>query len=656
MGRRERPGGSGRWRRRYVRSEGRSRRYTARGDREGRARDLREQPGQRDFWLGRGKASPEELRTRYGGCKPCICGSDAHELSRVAKPAEDRFCWVKGAATFDALRQACIDPERAYIGSTPPAPAAPSQVIDQIIVAGAPWARTPLVRLNPGLVAIIGARGSGKTALTDIIAAGCGSYKESERPSFLARAAEHLAGAQVTLKWLSVGAETCPLDSPVDTSADAYPRARYLSQQFVEDLCSNEGMPALIGEIERVIFEAHPTLERDGTVDFGELLDLRASRHRDVRRREEAALAAISDQIGIELDKGRQVSTLTRQVTEKERLVARYDNDRKSLLPKGEKKANQRLQELVAAAEVVRWNLRFFSVQQAALEALGNEVQDVRQNRAPEALRQTKERHSKAGLAASQWDEFLLGYTGDVDTVISAKAAQASRSALSWRGVRPSTPLSSDGSCLAGTADPKETPLAVLEAEIERLEGLVAADKETAQRVAAITKRLGEEMAALERLRERLTDCTGAKGRAASLAMQREAGYIRVFDAVVGEERVLSELYGPLRTRLAASGGTLARLSFTVNRVVDVAAWSTRGEALFDLRGGPFKGIGSLEKEARTLLAGARTTGDSTAVSQAMSAFRAKHQEALLDRAPHDRTRLFSYSCTWLWTTRTIGR
>jgi hypothetical protein len=196
---------------------------------------------QRDFWLGRGKASPAELLERYGGLKPCIWGCDAHEFARVGKPDEDRFCWIKGVPAFDTLRQAVIDPERAYVGAEPPTPAAASQIIDRIAIENAPWAQTPVIHLNPGLVAVIGARGSGKTALVDMIAAGCDSYQHSERPSFLARAAEHLAGAAVTLTWKAGDPATCPLDAPVNDWPDAYPRARYLSQQFVEELCSIEG-------------------------------------------------------------------------------------------------------------------------------------------------------------------------------------------------------------------------------------------------------------------------------------------------------------------------------------------------------------------------------------------------------------------------------
>ena len=92
----------------------------------------------------------------------------------MGQPVDQRYSWIKGALTFDALRQACIDPAgRAFVGVKPPTQAFPSQVISQVDIAFAPWATTPKIPLNSGLVAIIGARGSGKTALADIVAAGC---------------------------------------------------------------------------------------------------------------------------------------------------------------------------------------------------------------------------------------------------------------------------------------------------------------------------------------------------------------------------------------------------------------------------------------------------------------------------------------------------
>ncbi len=619
---------------------------------------------QREFWLGYGNASVSDLRERYGGQKPCLWGCDAHDLSRVGKPAEDRLCWIKGLPTFDALRQACIDPERAYVRPSPPSWAAASQIIDEVVVEGAAWAKTPTLRLNPGLVAVIGARGSGKTALADMIAAGCDSYEESEdRPSFLARAREHLSGSRVSLRWLSGGDPVSrPLDSPVNWSPDAYPRARYLSQQFVEELCSIEGMPALIKEIERVIFEAHPSLERDGAVDFDELLELRARRYRDARIREETALANLSDQIGIEMEKSRQVAPLKVQIAEKQKLIARYKGDRKNLLPKETTKTGERFQELVSAAEKVRGNLRYFANKQASLVDIKNEVQDLRQNRAPEALRSMKERYQNIGLEATDWDRFLLNYSGDVDGIVATKAGEAKKSAGSWKGTTPTSAVDDSGAFLSETAEPAKTPLAILEAEIGRLEKLVAADRETARQLSAVSKRIAEETTVLERLKEKLTDCEGSPDRATGLVVDREQGYVRVFDAVLGEERVLNELYAPLMERLKAAGGTLAKLSFTVARVADIAKWAKRGEDdLFDLRGGPFKGIGSLAKEANSMLEETWRAGDSAAVSAAMTKFRGKHQEALLEKAPYPRTDQSNYRpwsrrfAQWLYSTDHIS-
>ena len=619
---------------------------------------------QREFWLGHGVASVVELQERYGGPKPCLWGCDAHDLARVGKPAEGRFCWIKGLASFDTLRHACRVPERAYVSSSPPSWNATSQTIAEVRVEGASWIKTPALELNPGLITVIGGRESGKTALVDMIAAACDSYMESEeQPSFLARAREHLSGSRVSVKWLSDGdLNQCPLDSPVNRSPDAYARARYLSQRFVEELCSIEGMPKLIEEIERVIFEAHPSLERDGAVDFNELLKLRAGGYRDARAREKAGLASISDQIGIEIEKSREVKPLEAKIAEKEQLIARREKDRRSLLPKETKKAGEQLHKLVATAEKVRGYLRGFANRKASINGVKNEVQDLRQNLAPETLRSMMERYRNIGFKDVEWNRFLLEYSGDVDGIVAAKAEEVEKITRAWKGKKPSATVDDSGAFLTKTADSSKTPLAILEAEIERLEQLMAADKETARKLGAVSKRIAEKRNVLERLKEKLADRAGAKDRVKGLAADREDGYIRVFKAVLSEERVLNELYAPLVQRLTAAGGILAKLSFSVTRVADVATWAKQGEdELFNLRGGPFKGIGSLAKEANRMLYGAWRTGDAAAVSAAMTKFRKKHQDALLEKAPYPHTDQSKYRpwsrrfAQWLYSTDHIS-
>jgi hypothetical protein len=397
-------------------------------------------PAQREFWLGRRSATPAELRQRYGGLKPCMHGSDAHEQRTVGSPDADRYSWIKGAPEFDALRQAYIDPAgRAFVGPEPPVSAALSQVIASVEVRHAPWAMTPKLALNPGLVAIIGARGSGKTALADMIALGCDATAERLSPvSFLTRAQDLLHGASVSLSWRSGEESERSLDGSDEWLAAGYPRARYLSQQFVEELCSAHGMTdALMREIERVIFEAHPLSDRDGAVDFNELLDIRATRFREARAREEDTLASLSERIGTELEKETLVNPLKKQIDEKAKLIAGYASDRSKLVAKRSEARVARLEALTAAAEKVRAYLRFFSAQEQSLLALGDEVNNFRTHRAPETLRQMQERYKPSALKPDAWTPFLLDYTGDVDSSLTLHLARSRENAKAWKGTPP---------------------------------------------------------------------------------------------------------------------------------------------------------------------------------------------------------------------------
>lgn len=108
-------------------------------------------PAQREFWLGQRGVTVQELRARYDGCKPCLHGSDSHDQKSVGQPTDNRFSWIKGALEFDALRQACIDPEgRACVGEQPLRSAMPSQVISHIRIDNADWPSLPTSRSIPG--------------------------------------------------------------------------------------------------------------------------------------------------------------------------------------------------------------------------------------------------------------------------------------------------------------------------------------------------------------------------------------------------------------------------------------------------------------------------------------------------------------------------
>ena len=148
----------------------------------------------REFWLGHGVDDEATLTKKYGGTKLCIHGSDAHETAKLGKPDQDRYCWLKGDPTFDTLWQACLAPERrANVSASSPA-AGQHGRIDGVTIADTSWFTPGTVPLNTGLVAIIGPRGSGKTALADLVAVGAGSAQPFENEaSFVSRAGDLLA-------------------------------------------------------------------------------------------------------------------------------------------------------------------------------------------------------------------------------------------------------------------------------------------------------------------------------------------------------------------------------------------------------------------------------------------------------------------------------
>jgi AAA domain, putative AbiEii toxin, Type IV TA system len=259
-----------------------------------------------------------------------------------------------------------------------------------------------------------------------------------------------------------------------------------------------------------------------------------------------------------------------------------------------------------------------------------------------------QERHKASYLKPEEWTPFLLDYKRDVDTSLTTHLASARKGAKDWKGTSPPPATDSKVALIADDAELNRLPLALLEAEITRLERLVSVDRDAANKFSALSKRITDESAALDRLADKLADCEGAKERVKTLVQEREAAYVRVFEAILAEQAVLTELYSPLMTRLRAADGTLKKLSFSVTRVADVVRRAAEGERLLDLRQkGPFKGRGTLRQLAEAALKATWETGNPQTVSAAMAKFRSENQEALLERASVPKADQADYR-TWL--------
>lgn len=559
----------------------------------------------------------------------------------------DRYCWIKGEPAFDTLKQACIDPEyRAFVGKEPPMGALPSKTISHVSFENADWVKTKTVPLNAGLVAVIGARGSGKTALADMIATACDAvplnvWKEenAQTPSFLGRAKSLLTGASAKLTWANNDVDQRALDGSQSGASTAYPKARYLSQQFVEDLCSSAGMSdGLVQEIERVVFQAHSHQTTDDALNFTQLRTNKTFLYQQARNQEEKTIANLSNRIAEEIENETKVAKMSADTIQRTDKVKKLTEDRGKLRLTATPEQVARHSALAQAVEKKKTQVNAFRRQRRMFEALQVDVTSTHTNTAPELLRKTKDQFLESGLDDDQWSAFLLIFTGTVDNDLSNYIRSADQEIAKRQGTEIVVQDKAKA-LITDDANLETLTFHLLNAELDRLNGLISTDQKIRQSYTALTDKIAQETAALEAIKKQLAQARGAADQRKTLQSERLDCYGRIFNAIVNEQKALEDLYQPLLTKLAATDGTLSKLGFSVTRMVDVEKWGKFAENnLFDRRkDGATKGVGSLTQLMRDTLAPAWQTGSATEVQAAMTAFMDEHLSYLLSHAPYSR-------------------
>lgn len=215
--------------------------------------------------------------------KPIILCSDCHDPRNYTSKEN---LWIKANLTFEGLRQCIYQPkERVYIGTIPPAldrVAKNKKVnIDIISVHKIAEPRNEDVcwfdfdlPLNTGLVAIIGNKGSGKSAFSDIMGQVC-KCKTMRSASFLngnrfRKMPKNYAGDyNAEIKWKDGHIEEKTLDS--DDYGTVIEDAQYLPQKYIEEVCNDIGN-IFQEEIDKVIFSYVDRTERGNATNLAELV------------------------------------------------------------------------------------------------------------------------------------------------------------------------------------------------------------------------------------------------------------------------------------------------------------------------------------------------------------------------------------------------
>jgi ABC-type lipoprotein export system ATPase subunit len=224
--------------------------------------------------------------------------SDAHTWT--GSMDKDRlgncFTWIHADTEFEGLRQALREPEaRVYLGDMPDPLVRVSRngtkYIKEVVIRRKPeaeiedlWFTGEPTTLNPGLVAIIGNKGSGKSALLDVLGL-MGNSRRQDSASFLSKdrfkkPSDNKASAfEAVLRWCN-GESSTPrsLDSTVDQTD--VERVTYIPQKLFDSICnelaSHEKGPFDL-ELKRVIFSHVDAADRLGHKDLDSWIDARSS-------------------------------------------------------------------------------------------------------------------------------------------------------------------------------------------------------------------------------------------------------------------------------------------------------------------------------------------------------------------------------------------
>ncbi|MFC1846948.1 TrlF family AAA-like ATPase [Chloroflexota bacterium] len=219
-----------------------------------------------------------------GLSKPLIMCSDCHDIKKYQFKTP---CWIKANPTFLGLCMAIQQPEdRVFLGDKPPQLIRIEQNKTKYIKSISfsrkqecpekeMWFEDHQVLFNPGLVAIVGNKGSGKSALTDTIGL-LGATKNFNSFSFLTEDRfKHPLGRladffTATLTWESGDNLDCCLSKTI--ALEEVERLKYLPQKYVEQICNELEEENFERELKSVIFSHIPDTQRLGHKTFDKLL------------------------------------------------------------------------------------------------------------------------------------------------------------------------------------------------------------------------------------------------------------------------------------------------------------------------------------------------------------------------------------------------
>ena len=587
----------------------------------------------RNFALGKMHNSPEQFKEEFKTLKPCIHSSDSHNFDEMFCPKEGRHTWIKADPTFYGLRQILNEPEdRVFIGDIPPsltrAARHATRIATTVEVKRTAAAATTekwfdaSLPLNNELVAVIGNKGSGKSALSDILGL-LGNTPRHEAFSFLTpkkfRRPKNNKSRQfeASLTWADGTTDTV-VSLDVNPAPDAVEKVKYIPQSYLEDICNEIGAGKggrFYDELQQVIFSHVPEVERLG---FGTLDELLAHRSEETNQAIAQFVANLQERNALivateERSLPHYRKAIEAQIAEKQRELDAHTATRPPDVPKPDADPTALQQSKAATEKLEKKQAELRAIEQVITSLHAADLAAAKKHSTAEKLTgklKNLERHVEAFLAETkpEFDELgiavadVVNFKVDPTTINTwIKSLVAARATVSLK-------------LAAETIDGPEFKRKAEVAAIEGLQAQLSAPQRAYQAYLQLLKDWevgrakilgdGDAIGSIKYLQKQLTDLDGLPAHLRTLRNQRDMKVLEIFREKQKLRAYYTTYYGAVQNFLKLhplAASERFQLTFNVSMAESGFADSFLGR-LNRSKVGPFRGDEEGAAEMKRLL------------------------------------------------------
>lgn len=202
------------------------------------------------FCKGEKHSSKDDFIKEFGNLKPCVWGSDAHSADKLFKPDGNRHTWIKGALSFDGLKQIIYEPiSRVKIQESHPQIKASYQTIKRArFICNDDKFPSEWIYFSKDLNTVIGGKSSGKSLLLYFVASAINQDEVIEKTKLVESERYDSTNFNFEVEW-DDGSK-----SLLSETEDCKP-ITYIPQLYINKLAEEDGRKQLKKLIEDILIQ-----------------------------------------------------------------------------------------------------------------------------------------------------------------------------------------------------------------------------------------------------------------------------------------------------------------------------------------------------------------------------------------------------------------